>query len=110
GELVTRVPYLLAFAVSLVAGILLWAFLRFTWLGQARRATSQDANAALSLGMDVRRIFPIAFGLGVGMTALGGAVILPYFTASPSIGGQFVLLMFTAVVLGCLVPVLGAVV
>src|SRR5690606_22190132 len=110
GELIIGVPYLLAFSVSLVAGILLWAFLRFTWLGQAMRATSQDANAALSLGMDVRRIRQIAFGLGVGMTALGGAVILPYFTASPTIGGQFVVLMFTAVVLGGLGNVLGAVI
>jgi branched-chain amino acid transport system permease protein len=110
GELIVGVPYLLAFAVSLVAGILLWAFLRFTWLGQAMRAASQDANAALSLGMDVRRIRQIAFGLGVGMTALGGAVILPYFTASPTIGGQFVVLMFTAVVLGGLGNVLGAVI
>ena len=65
--------------------------------------------AALSLGMDARRIRQLAFGLGVGMTALGGAVILPYFTASPTVGGQFAVLMFTAVVLGGLGNVLGAV-
>lgn len=110
GKLIIGVPYLLAFAVSLVAGVLLWAFMRFTWLGQAMRATAQDSNAALSLGMDVRRIRQIAFGLGVGMTALGGAVILPYFTASPTVGGQFAVLMFTAVVLGGLGNVLGAVI
>ncbi|MGE0315197.1 MAG: branched-chain amino acid ABC transporter permease [Lautropia sp.] len=110
GGLIVGVPYLLAFAVSLVAGVLLWAFMRFTWLGQAMRATAQDATAALTLGMDVRRIRRIAFGLGVGMTALGGGVILPYFTASPTVGGQFAVLMFTAVVLGGLGNVLGAVV
>lgn len=110
GGLIVGVPYVLAFAVSLVAGVLLWAFMRFTWLGQAMRATAQDAAAAASLGMDVRRIRQVAFGLGVAMTALGGAVILPYFTASPTIGGQFVVLMFTAVVLGGLGNVLGAVI
>ncbi len=110
GGLIIGVPYLLAFTVSLVAGGLLWAFMRFTWLGQAMRATAQDSAAALSLGMNVRRIRQIAFGLGVGMTALGGAVILPYFTASPTVGGQFAVLMFTAVVLGGLGNVLGAVV
>lgn len=110
GGLIIGVPYLLAFMVSLVAGGLLWAFMRFTWLGQAMRATAQDSTAALSLGMNVRRIRQVAFGLGVGMTALGGAVILPYFTASPTVGGQFAVLMFTAVVLGGLGNVLGAVV
>ncbi len=110
GGLIVGVPYLLAFAVSLVAGVLLWAFMRFTWLGQAMRATAQDSTAALTLGMDVRRIRRLAFGLGVGMTALGGGVILPYFTASPTVGGQFAVLMFTAVVLGGLGNVLGAVV
>lgn len=110
GGLIVGVPYLLAFGVSLVAGTALWAFMRFTWLGQAMRATAQNSTAALSLGMNVRRIRQLAFGLGVGMTALGGAVILPYFTASPTVGGQFAVLMFTAVVLGGLGNVLGAVV
>lgn len=51
-----------------------------------------------------------AFGLGVGLTAFGGAVILPYITVSPTIGGQFVVLMFTVVVLGGLGSVTGALV
>jgi branched-chain amino acid transport system permease protein len=110
GGLIVGVPYLIAFSISLIAGLLLWTFTRFTWLGQAMRATAQDSTAAQSLGMDVRRIRQIAFGLGVGLTALGGAVILPYFTASPTVGGQFVVLMFTAVVLGGLGNVLGAVI
>ncbi len=48
--------------------------------------------------------------LGVALTAFGGAVILPYLTASPTVGGQFGVLMFTVVVLGGLGSVAGAVV
>lgn len=107
--LIISVPYLFAFGVSVVVGIALWAFLRFTWIGQAMRATAQNGIAALSLGIDVRRVRQLAFGLGVGLTALGGSVILPYYTASPTAGGQFVVLMFTVVVLGGLGSVLGAV-
>jgi branched-chain amino acid transport system permease protein len=73
------------------------------------RATAQNGDAALSLGIDIRRVRRIAFGLGVGLTALGGSVILPYYTASPTAGAQFVVLMFTVVVLGGLGSVLGAV-
>jgi branched-chain amino acid transport system permease protein len=109
GGLIVGVPYLFAFAVSGVVGILLWAFLRFTWIGQAMRATAQNGVAALSLGINIRRVRQVAFGLGVGLTALGGSVILPYYTASPTAGGQFVVLMFTVVVLGGLGSVLGAV-
>jgi len=109
GGLIIGVPYLFAFAVSGVVGILLWAFLRFTWIGQAMRATAQNGVAALSLGINIRRVRQVAFGLGVGLTALGGSVILPYYTASPTSGGQFVVLMFTVVVLGGLGSVLGAV-
>lgn len=107
--LIISLPYLFAFAVSVVVGIALWAFLRYTWIGQAMRATAQNGAAALSLGIDVRRVRQLAFGLGVGLTALGGSVILPYYTASPTAGAQFVVLMFTVVVLGGLGSVLGAV-
>jgi len=43
-------------------------------------------------------------------TALGGGIILPYLTASTTVGAQFSVLMFTAVVLGGLGSVLGAVI
>jgi branched-chain amino acid transport system permease protein len=109
GGLLIGVPYLFAFAISVVAGVALWAFLRFTWMGKAMRATAQNGAAALTLGIDIRRVRQLAFGLGVALTALGGSVILPYYTASPTVGGQFAVLMFTAVVLGGLGNVLGAV-
>lgn len=109
GGLIVSLPYLFAFGISVVVGIGLWAFMRFTWIGQAMRATAQNGIAALSLGIDVKRVRQLAFGLGVGLTALGGSVILPYYTASPTAGGQFAVLMFTVVVLGGLGSVLGAV-
>jgi branched-chain amino acid transport system permease protein len=74
------------------------------------RATAQDPMAATMMGINADRMHMLAFGLGVGLTAFGGAVILPYLTASPTVGGQFVILMFTVVVLGGLGSVAGAVV
>ncbi|WP_333834866.1 branched-chain amino acid ABC transporter permease, partial [Rubrimonas sp.] len=91
-------------------GVALWAFLRHSKAGRAMRATSQDAMAAKLVGIDTDRMYMIAFAIGVATTAFGGAVILPYITASPTVGAQFVVLMFTAVVLGGLGSVVGAVV
>ncbi len=62
------------------------------------------------MGIDAGQMYRIAFALGVGLTAFGGAVILPYATVSPTVGGDYVVLMFTVVVLGGLGSVAGAVV
>lgn len=108
GGVFVSVPYLAAFCIALVCGVALWLFLQSTSPGRAMRATAQNAFAARLMGVDTRRMYSLAYGLGVGLTALGGAVILPYGSVSPTIGNQFVLLMFTAVVLGGLGSVLGA--
>ena len=110
GPLFVSVPYLAAFVLSLLSGLALWQFMRRSWLGRAMRATAQNRSAALLMGIDADRMYALAFALGVGLTAFGGAIILPYMTASPTVGGQFVILMFTVVVLGGLGNVLGAVV
>lgn len=104
------VPYLAAFVVSLVAGAALYLFLERTRLGRAIRATAQNPLAAQLMGINTRRMYSVAFGLGTGLTALGGAVILPYGSVFPTVGDQYVLLMFTAVVLGGLGSVIGALV
>jgi branched-chain amino acid transport system permease protein len=62
------------------------------------------------MGIDTSLMYRIAFALGVGLTAFGGAIILPYVTVYPGVGGQYVVLMFTVVVLGGLGNVAGAVV
>ena len=108
--LIISLPYAIAFFASGVAGIGIWWLLAKTWWGRAVRATAQDAMAAKLMGIDPDKIYRLSFGLGVGLTAFGGAIILPYLTVSPSVGEQFGVLMFTVVVLGGLGNVLGAVV
>ena len=110
GPLLFNVPYLAAFAVSAVAGLAIWWVLKKTWWGWAVRATAQNPMAAQLCGIFPARVHQLAFGIGVGLTALGGGIILPYLTVSPTIGDQFSVLMFTVVVLGGLGNILGAVV
>ena len=110
GPLFISVPYLFAFAMSVMCGVGLWWFMRASWFGRAMRATAQNPMAARLMGIDTALMYKIAFALGVGLTAFGGAVILPYITVYPSVGGQYVVLMFTVVVLGGLGSVAGAVV
>lgn len=101
--------YLYAFLMALLSGSAVWLFLERTSIGRAMRATSQDPMAATLSGINTSRMHMLAFGLGVGLTGFGGAVILPYLTVSPTVGGNYIVLMFTAVVLGGLGSVAGAV-
>ncbi len=110
GPLFFSVPYLVAFTMAMICGAALWWFMRASWYGRAMRATAQNPVAAQLVGINTALMYRTAFALGVGLTAFGGAVILPYTTVSPSVGGQYVVLMFTAVVLGGLGSVAGAVV
>lgn len=110
GPLLFNVPYLSAFTISGGAGLGIWWILKKTWWGKTVRATAQDPMAAQLVGISPARVHQVAFGLGVGLTAFGGGIILPYLTVSPTIGDQFSVLMFTVVVLGGLGSILGAVV
>ena len=109
-DLMVSMPYAIAFCASVVAGLVIWWVLAKTWWGRTVRATAQDPMAAKLIGIDPDQVYRLAFGLGVGLTAFGGAIILPYLTVSPAAGEQFGVLMFTVVVLGGLGNVLGAVV
>jgi branched-chain amino acid transport system permease protein len=60
------------------------------------------------VGVDVDRAHRLAFGLGVGITAIGGGLIASTQTFQPYIGFDFVIVMFAGVVLGGLGSILGA--
>lgn len=108
--LIISMPYGIAFCASVLAGVSIWWVLTRTWWGRAVRSTAQDPMAARLVGINPDQVYRLAVGLGVGLTAFGGAIILPYLTVSPAAGEQFGVLMFTVVVLGGLGNVLGAVV
>jgi branched-chain amino acid transport system permease protein len=100
--------YLFAFVVAGIFTALLFSFLTLTSWGRAMRATAQNRQAALLVGINPRLMAMLAFGIGVGLTALAGAVVLPYTIVNPTAGQGYVLIMFTVVVLGGLGSVRGA--
>lgn len=108
GPLSMSASYLYAFLYALAAVAGLYLFLQRTEFGLAMRATAQDRVTAQLMGINARRVFMVAFGLGVALSALAGAVILPYTTVFPTVGQQYVLIMFTVVVLGGLKSIRGA--
>lgn len=97
-----------AAAVSLVAVVVLAVFLRRTSLGKAIRAAANNREGAALVGIDVGRVYLVAFALGTTAAALAGAVIVPFSLVSPFVGGEFILKAFVIAVVGGLGSVGGA--
>ncbi len=97
-----------AAAVSLAAVVGLALFLRRTSLGKAIRASANNREGAALVGIDVARVYRIAFALGTVAAALAGAVIVPFSLVSPFVGHEFVLKAFVIAVLGGLGSMAGA--
>jgi len=90
--------------------ILLQLFLARTRLGTAIRATSQNAEAARVVGIDANRIFVLTFVISGALAALGGALLGPLFLIFPQMGDLPLLKALTAIVLGGMGSVPGAVI
>ena len=98
---------ILALAVVIVG--LLAAYNRFTNTGKAIRATAQHPEAAQTLGIDIDRIYTVAFGIGAALAGTAGALLISIFPAFPTVGYQPVLKSFAVVILGGLGNIPGAI-
>jgi branched-chain amino acid transport system permease protein len=97
---------MLVCAIVLVAG--LHFFMQTTALGRAIRATAQNRNAALLMGVQVDRVYVITFGIGAACVGLASALLIPLYPVTPTIGTYFVLTAFVVVVLGGMRSIYGA--
>ncbi len=105
-----RVSYesLVLVAVTVVCIISLFLYLNNTKLGTAIRAVSQQPDSAELAGINVKRIYGIAFGIGMAMTGVAAVLMAPLYDVNPSMGEAFGIMAFIVVVLGGLGNVQGA--
>ena len=110
GGLPYPVYNLLMIGVGALAALGLWAFVYRTRFGVLLRATAQDRRMAAALGIDVGRIYVLAFGLGCFMAGLGGAIVVPSQAAVLGMGVEVLVMAFVVVVIGGLGSLEGALV
>lgn len=110
GELFIPKGQLVALGVSLLLLLGLWAFLMFTKTGTAIRATMQNRTAAQLVGVNVRRISALSFGVGMALAGASGSLLSYLFPFFPSRHWQWVAILLSLIVLGGLGSLKGAVV
>jgi branched-chain amino acid transport system permease protein len=99
---------LVAFFVAILVAIVLYLTLEYTRLGKALRAAADNPTAATYMGIEVDTAYRIAFGLGAGITAIAGGLMATYISFGPFVGFDYVIIMYSGVVLGGMGSILGA--
>ncbi len=108
-EISLSLPWTVSFCLSVLITVLLWFFLARTDTGKSIRATAQDKDAAMLMGVNVNRMQVITFGLGAALVACAGCLFLPIYYLFPALGSQFTLIAFVITILGGLGSTIGAI-
>ena len=108
GPLLISQARLYGFAGAVVVSALLWLLLARTDTGKAIRAVAKEKLGARLVGINVAHVFAVTFGLGCATLAIAACLLMPTFYVNPRVGGAFVLVAFTIVVLGGMGSITGA--
>jgi branched-chain amino acid transport system permease protein len=95
---------------SLVLLVGLWAFLKFTRTGYGVRATMQNRDAAQLVGVNVRGVSTISFGLGMALAGAAGSLVSFVFAFFPSRHWQWLAILLALIVVGGMGSIKGAVI
>jgi branched-chain amino acid transport system permease protein len=108
GPLYFRVELLVGFLISIAITLALMIFVKRTYVGKAIRATVQDRDAAMLMGINVPRLFLLTFAGGSALVGIAGCIMLPLYSTFPTVGLNFVLIAYVVVVLGGMGSMEGA--
>jgi branched-chain amino acid transport system permease protein len=110
GPIIVDATKTYAAAAALVVTVALFAFFKFAPLGKAIRACADNYTGALVVGLDVKRLYALTFGLGAACVGAAGAMLVLIIDVTPPLGPAFTLLAFIIVITGGLGSMPGALV
>ncbi len=99
---------LLLIGVAAATGILVSLAIRGTRLGRMIVAVTADREISATLGINVGRVYTLAFTAGAILAGLGGALVAPLISVAPGISVEAIVLAFAVVVIGGLGSLEGA--
>ncbi len=108
GDLVISNERIVILLAAFVLAGALGAFLHYTNVGRAIRATAEHPRAAQTLGINISNMYTLTFGIGAALAGAVGAILLSIYPAFPTVGGEILLKAFVVVIVGGLGNVWGA--
>ena len=97
-----------AAGVALATSVALFAFFRFSLTGKAIRACADNNLGARVVGLDVKHLYALTFGLGSACVAVAGCMMVLLVDVTPNLGPAYTLLAFVIVIVGGLGSMGGA--
>jgi branched-chain amino acid transport system permease protein len=108
GPLIIDANKLYAGAAAVAVAAALFAFFRFTLVGKAIRACADNYAGALVVGLDVKCLYALTFGLGAACVGAAGCMMVLLIDVTPPLGPAYTLLAFVVVITGGLGSMPGA--
>jgi branched-chain amino acid transport system permease protein len=100
GGIFLTVQSVLIIVISTVAIVLLYAFMRFTFLGKALRAVSQDRETAALMGINPNYLIMLTFVIASALAGMSGALLGPVLVLTPFAGTTVIVKAFAIVIIG----------
>jgi len=102
-------PRLIAAAISVIVMIGTFVFLYRTRMGLAMRATADNRDGAALCGVNVRRTYELAFGLGTSLLAFSAASLITFYPVFPMVGALFSITAWCVVCVAGLGSIFGVI-
>ena len=99
---------LVIIAVGLAVALLLYLLVAKTRTGMLVRAGASNREMATAMGVDIRTLFTIVFGVGAGLCAIAGAMLGPILAVQVGMGENILILAFVVIVIGGIGSIRGA--
>jgi branched-chain amino acid transport system permease protein len=110
GPLLIDKPRVFAAAAAIVVAAALFWFFRRTRTGAAIRACADNLVGAGVVGLNVKRLYALTFGLGLACVGAAGALLVTIADPVPVLGPAYTLLAFIIVIIGGMGSMAGALV
>ena len=108
GPLIVDATKVYAGAAAIVVAAALFAFFRLSYVGKAIRACADNYTGALVVGLNVKRLYALTFGIGAACVGAAGSMLVLIIDVTPPLGPQYTLLAFVIVITGGLGSMPGA--
>lgn len=99
---------LMLIVLAIVCGLAVWFGLNRTRTGKIVSAVIHSSEVSAAMGVNVARVYLLAFFVGVFLAALAGAFTSPLISVQPGISVSVIILSFAVVIIGGLGSIPGA--